>query len=310
MQILTSESLGGTWGTILLPIRADESIDWARLDPALDVLLTAGLDGLYAHGTAGEFHALGEDEYDRVNELLARRCERHGVPFQLGASQMSAQTCLDRVARARTLRPGAIQVTLPDWLPLSRGEVLRFLARVAAVADPVPLVLYHPPHAKTQVPADLYPVIRREVPTLIGIKVAGGDAEWYARMRQQAAGIAIFVAGHDLATGRRHGAAGSYSNIAALSPAGAMAWQRMMVEQPDAALDVQRRIHAFFAEHVQPLQRGGYANPALDKFLAHVGDWADIGTRVRWPYASVDPTLAERLRPLARERLPELFPQT
>ncbi|MGI5150135.1 dihydrodipicolinate synthase family protein [Plantactinospora sp. CA-294935] len=340
MEILTSETLGGTWGTILLPIRADESIDWARLDPALDILVAAGLDGLYAHGTAGEFHTLGEDEYDRVNELLARRCERRGVPFQIGASHMSAQTCLARVARARTLRPGAIQVTLPDWLPMSRGEVLRFLARVAAVADPVPLVLYNPPHAKTQVPAELYPVIRREVHTLnlfqpeprgahaprptlrstgpqgevekgslIGIKVAGGNAEWYARMRRHAGGIAIFVAGHDLATGRRHGAAGSYSNIAALSPAGAMAWQRMMAERPDAALDVERRIHAFFTEHIQPLQRGGYANSALDKFLAHVGDWADIGTRVRWPYASVDPALAERLRPLARERLPELFPQ-
>ncbi|MEN3613794.1 dihydrodipicolinate synthase family protein [Plantactinospora sp. ZYX-F-223] len=309
MEILTSETLGGTWGTILLPIRADESIDWARLDPALDILVAAGLDGLYAHGTAGEFHTLGEDEYDRVNELLARRCERRGVPFQIGASHMSAQTCLARVARARTLRPGAIQVTLPDWLPMSGSEVLRFLARVAAVADPVPLVLYNPPHAKTQVPAELYPVIRREVRTLIGIKVAGGDAEWYARMRRDAAGIAIFVAGHDLATGRRHGAAGSYSNIAALSPAGAMAWQRMMAERPVAALDVERRIHAFFTEHVQPLQRGGYANSALDKFLAHVGDWADIGTRVRWPYGSVDPALAERLRPLARERLPELFPE-
>ncbi|MEO3924963.1 dihydrodipicolinate synthase family protein [Micromonosporaceae bacterium B7E4] len=308
MEILTSETLGGTWGTILLPIRADESIDWARLDPALDILVAAGLDGLYAHGTAGEFHTLGEDEYDRVIELLAQRCERRGVPFQIGASHMSAQTCLARVARARTLRPGAIQVTLPDWLPMSRGEVLRFLARVAAVADPVPLVLYNPPHAKTQVPAELYPVIRREVHTLIGIKVAGGDAEWYARMRRHAAGIAVFVAGHDLATGRRHGAAGSYSNIAALSPVGAMAWQRMMAERPDAALDVERRIHAFFTEHVQPLQRGGYANSALDKFLAHLGDWADIGTRVRWPYASVDPALAERLRPLARERLPELFP--
>ncbi|MEQ4715514.1 hypothetical protein [Nonomuraea sp. B19D2] len=131
-----------------------------------------GLDGLYAHGTAGEFHALGEDEYDRVNALLAERCEPHRLPFQIGAGHMSAQTCLARVGRARALRPGAIQVTLPDWLPLSRGEVVRFLARVAAAADPVPLV-------------------------------------------RHAAGLAVFVPGHDLATGRRHGAAGSYSNIAA-----------------------------------------------------------------------------------------------
>ncbi|SDM74092.1 dihydrodipicolinate synthase family protein [Nonomuraea jiangxiensis] len=308
METLTAGALGGTWGTVLLPIRNDESIDWARLEAALDVLVAVGLDGLYAHGTAGEFHTLGEDEYDRVNALLAEQCERHQLPFQIGAGHMSAQTCLARVARARELRPGAIQVTLPDWLPVSRGEVVRFLARVAAAADPVPLVLYNPPHAKTQVPADLYPVIRREVPAVIGIKVAGGDARWYAEMERHAAGLAVFVAGHDLATGRRYGAAGSYSNIAALNPAGAMAWQRMMVAQPEAALDVEQRIREFFAAHVQPLQRSGYASAALDKFLAHLGDWADIGTRVRWPYDSVDASLAVRLRPLVRAQLPELFP--
>lgn len=308
MEALTAGALGGTWGTVLLPVRDDESIDWARLEAELDVLVAMGLDGLYAHGTAGEFHTLGEDEYDRVNALLAERCERHGLPYQIGAGHMSAQICLSRAARAREFRPGAIQVTLPDWLPLSRDAVVRFLARVAAEADPVPLVLYNPPHAKTQVPAALYPVIRREVPAVVGIKVAGGDARWYAEMRRHTAGLAVFVAGHDLATGRRHGAAGSYSNIAALSPAGAMAWQRMMAARPDAALDVERRIHAFFAEHVRPLQHDGYANAALDKFLAHLGGWADIGTRVRWPYDSVDAALAVRLRPVVRAHLPELFP--
>ncbi|WP_220446663.1 hypothetical protein [Nonomuraea deserti] len=82
----------------------------------------------------------------------------------------------------------------------------------------------------------------------------------------------------------------------------------MMAARPDAALDLERRIGEFLAAHVQPLQRSGYAGAALDKFLANLGDWADIGTRVRWPYGSVDASLAERLRPLARARMPELFP--
>lgn len=60
MQALTPGALGGTWGTVLLPIRDDESIDWARLEAALDALVAAGLDGLYTHDTAGEFHTVGE----------------------------------------------------------------------------------------------------------------------------------------------------------------------------------------------------------------------------------------------------------
>jgi dihydrodipicolinate synthase/N-acetylneuraminate lyase len=199
-------------------------------------------------------------------------------------------------------------VTLPDWLPLSRIEVIRFLVRIAAAADPVPLVLYNPPNAKTQVAADSYAAIRRGVPSLIGIKVAGGDAAWYAAMREYAGDLAIFVPGHALATGRRHGAAGSYSNVAALNPAGAVGWQRMMVEDPGGAFDVERRIQRFLADHVDPLARQGFENPAPDKLLAHLGNWAEIGTRVRWPYASVDESAAERLRPVVRGCLPELFP--
>ncbi|MEV1329276.1 dihydrodipicolinate synthase family protein [Micromonospora costi] len=305
---LRSADLGGTWGTLLLPLHADDTIDWDRTTHALDVLVAAGLDGIYVHGTAGEFHTLGEDEYDRINELVADTCTRHRVPFQIGASHMSAQTCLDRVRRARAVAPSAVQVTLPDWLPLSRTDVIRFLVRIAAAADPVPLVLYNPPHAKTQVAPDSYAAIRREVPSLIGVKVAGGDAAWFAAMREHAGDLAVFVPGHGLATGLRWGAAGSYSNVAALNPAGAVAWQRMMVEDPAGALDVERRIQRFLADHIDPLARQGYGNPALDKFLAHLGNWAEIGTRVRWPYASIEASFAERLRPIVRDRLPELFP--
>ena len=305
---LKSTELRGTWGTLLLPLRADDTIDWDRAAGALDALVAAGLDGIYAHGTAGEFHTLDEDEYDRVNELLAEACARRRIPFQIGASHMSAQTCLGRVRRARALAPSAVQVTLPDWLPLSPAEVIRFLVGIATAADTVPLVLYNPPHAKTQVSAGSYAAIRREVPTLIGIKVAGGDADWYAAMKEYAGDLAIFVPGHGLATGLLHGAAGSYSNVAALNPAGAAAWQQIMVDDPGAGLDVERRIQSFFADHVEPLARQGFANPALDKFLAHLGGWAEIGTRVRWPHASISESAAERLRPLVRSRLPELFP--
>ncbi|MFG2053429.1 dihydrodipicolinate synthase family protein [Micromonospora sp. NPDC048930] len=305
---LTSADLRGTWGTLLLSLHPDDTIDWGRTTHALDVLVAAGLDGVYVHGTAGEFHTLSEDEYDQINELVADRCAGHRIPFQIGASHMSAQTCLARVRRARAVAPSAVQVTLPDWLPLSRTEVIRFLVRIASAADPVPLVLYNPPHAKTLVAADSYAAVRREVPSLIGIKVGGGDAAWYAAMREYAGDLAIFVPGHGLATGLRHGAAGSYSNVAALSPAGAVAWQRMMVEDPEGGLDVERRIQSFLADHVDPLARQGFGNPALDKFLAHLGNWAEIGTRVRWPYDSIDESLAERLRPTVRACLPELFP--
>ncbi len=51
----------------------------------------------------------------------------------------------------------------------------------------------------------------------------------------------------------------------------------------------------------------GYSNQAVDKLLIAIGGWADVGTRLRWPYRWVPEDDADRLRPVAREMLPELF---
>ncbi|GAB2587422.1 dihydrodipicolinate synthase family protein [Kribbella endophytica] len=289
------------WATLLLPLDADDTIDFARLETQLDHLTKAGLDGLYVHGTAGEFQTLTEDEYDRINALLAAGTD---LPFQIGASHPSAQLQLDRVRRAAALRPSAIQVILPDWLPLNAGEALTFLDRVAETAGGVPLVLYNPPHAKTQVGPRQLADLARAVPTLIGLKSAGGDAEWFSRARDS--GLSLFVPGHFLASMTPLGADGSYSNVAALSPTGSVRWYELVETDHQAALDVERRIAEFFAQHIAPLQARGLSNPALDKFLAAVGGWADAGTRMRWPMAFADPELVGPARVTARRLLPEL----
>jgi dihydrodipicolinate synthase/N-acetylneuraminate lyase len=308
VQPLTAASLRGVWATVLLPIRDDESIDFDRLAGALDHVLASGVHGVYTNGTAGEFHTLTEAEYDRLHALVADRCAAAGIPFQLGASHPSGQLSLDRIARATALRPGAIQVVLPDWLPLGPGEVLAAVERMAAVADGVPLVLYNPPYAKTQVTPELFGKLADEVPALVGVKVPGGNATWYARMADAVGGrLAIFVAGHTLASGYARGATGAYSNVACLSPAGAARWYARTTSDLPAALAFEDRLRGFLDAHIGPLGRAGYSDPALDKTLAAIGGWAPIGTRVRWPHRSVDEAVVPALRAAAEAAVPELF---
>lgn len=307
MTPLRAKDITGVWGTLLLPLDDGEAIDRGRLAAQLDALLDAGLHGIYAHGTAGEFHTLAEDEFDGINELLAERCTAANVPFQIGASHPVAQTAVARVRRARELAPGALQVILPDWLPLSDDEAVAFLARIAEVADPVPLVLYNPPHAKTPVSPALLGRLLDEVPALVGLKTAGGDATWYDAVRPHTARCSVFVPGHLLATGIAGGAQGSYSNVAALAPAGSVRWYETMHTDPAAALDVQRRLAELFRRHVAPLQARGLSNPALDKFLAAVGGWADTGVRLRWPATPAPEAAVLPARRDAHDLVPELF---
>jgi len=307
MQPLTHEKIHGTWGTVLLPINADESIDYGRLEDELDHMIAAGLDGLYTNGTAGEFYTQTEDEFDRVSQIATERCERAGMPFQLGVGHMSAQLALERLRRMRALRPGAVQVILPDWIAPTDDEAIAFLQRMAEAAAPVPLVLYNPPHAKRALDPATIGRLRAAVPAIVGIKVADGGPSWYAAVREHLLGCSVFVPGHHLATGVLQGAHGSYSNVACLAPRGAKRWYDLMHTDIGAALAIQRKILAFFQMHIAPLAGQGYSNPALDKLLAAIGGWAAIGTRLRWPYRGVSTDEARRLAPIARETAPELF---
>ncbi|MFC5234444.1 dihydrodipicolinate synthase family protein [Pseudonocardia zijingensis] len=305
---LTPDGLRGVWATVLLPIRPDESLDEDRLAAALDHVLGSGVHGVYTGGTAGEFHTLCEEEYERLNALVARRCTAAGVPFQIGASHPSGQLSLERIARAAALRPGAIQVVLPDWLPLQPDEVLAAVARMAAVAGGVPLVLYNPPYAKTQVTPELFGRLADAVPALVGVKVPGGDDDWYARMTDAVGGrLAVFVAGHTLASGYARGAAGAYSNVACLDPAGAARWYAQITSDLPAALAFEERLRGFLDAHIAPLARAGHCDPALDKTLAAIGAWAEIGTRVRWPHRSVPEEAIPPLRAAVEAAIPELL---
>ena len=309
MNPLLPNAIRGNWATVLLPINADESIDWVRLEDALDRVVESRPDGVYTNGTAGEFFTQTEDEFDRIQHLAAEKLEAAGIPFQIGACHTSPHVSVSRIRRAAQLHPGAIQVILPDWFPVSDSEAAATMKDFAEAAEGIPLILYNPPHAKRVLDPHAWKGIRKAVPEIAGVKVAGGsDPDWYAAMVDALDGAALFVAGHFLATGLRHGAKGSYSNVACLHPAGARRWYERMQTDPDAALEIEKRIQGFLEKWIHPMIfRERYSNPAIDKLLAAIGGWADIGTRMRWPYRGVPEDRVATLRAEALNVIPELF---
>ncbi|WP_049732151.1 dihydrodipicolinate synthase family protein [Rhizobium ecuadorense] len=302
-------AIGGNWASLLLPIAADDSIEFDKLGEEIDILIEAGVDGIYSNGTAGEFHNQTEEEFDRIQAMLAERCQASSMPFVIGACQPDPRIMLNRVRRAAALDPRAIQVILPDWWPLTDAEAVDFLKRAADVACGIPLILYNPPHAKRVLSPKALGMLSAAVPEVIGVKLADGDAAWYAETRRHLFGISLFVPGHHLATGIKQGvAAGSFSNVACLSPRGAQLWTLSMRSDLDAALELERRICAFMESHIVPFRREfGYSNAALDKLLSAIGNWGPVGTRLRFPYRSIDIAEAVRLRGIARSELPDLF---
>ena len=306
MRPLAAAEIFGNWATLLLPIGDHDDIDFDALGTQIDAIISAGVNGVYSNGTAGEFHTQSENEFDRISELLANKCEAASLPFQIGASHMSAQISRDRLRRAKRLRPSAFQVILPDWFPVTDDEAIRFLDTMAAEADPIGLVLYNPPRAKRVLSPEDIGWLAERVPGLVGVKVAAGDRDWFERLGPAARRLSVFTPGHQLATHLPMGSSGAYSNVACLSPSRAQWWFELMRRDLPAAQATEQRLQQFFQRHITLyIGEAGYANAAVDKLLAVIGGWTDITPRLRWPYRSIPTEDAIRLRAAAMKHLAE-----
>ena len=296
----------GIWGTILLPVDAQDRIDWGALAEELDVLVASGLDGIYANGTAGEFHNQTDAEYERLAQLVADKAHAARMPFQIGVSHTNPRIARDRLRALRPLHPGGAQFILPDWWAPSAPEVTTFMAGLQEAAQDLPLILYNPPQAKLRLGLAQIAALRAHAPNLIGAKLPGGDADWYAQRRALLPDFSVFVPGHTVAFGRPLGADGAYSNVACLGPRGALLHWQLSQDAPARAVELEGRIQQFMARHVLPLvQSHGLAHPALDKMMAEVGGWGPVGARMLWPYASAPEDAIRNARAALRDMLPE-----
>ncbi|GAA1223807.1 dihydrodipicolinate synthase family protein [Rhodoglobus aureus] len=307
MRALTAPEIFGTWATVLTPFHDDDTLNLEALDRELDLIIAAKPEGIYTHGTAGEFFNQTEKEWEAVATAVAKRCETAGVPFQLGASHPSPIMALDRIKRARQIKPSAIQIILPDWVCLNTDEIRSVISTYSETADGVGLVLYNPPHAKNVLgPAEL-DVLTQEFTAIVGVKVADGDDDWYTLMAATLRRISVFVPGHHVATGLTKGARGAYSNVACLHPSGAVEWASRSIEDPEWGLRVEAQINTFLTVALAPLIAKNYSNVTLDKALAMAGGHlGDVG-HVRWPHATATPREISRIRNAARDMLPEFL---
>lgn len=305
---LTANTLKGSWATLLLPVNADESIDYNRLKEEIDCYLAARVDGIYSNGTAGELHNQTEEEFYRIQEVLSERCVAAGLPFQIGVSHPFPAVTLQRIKNTKILRPSAYQFILPDWVTVTQAERFSYIKKLATAAGDIPLVLYNPPHAKLVLQPHELKILCDEIPSLIGVKLATGNEEWYHKMQWSTGRFSVFVPGHFLASAvKKDIASGAYSNVACIHPLGAQRWWRLIQTNLDAALETERRIHLFFDECITPLKKEGFSNPALDKLLAAAGGWCNIGTRLREPYRWVNETAVPEIASRLKKYLPEFF---
>ncbi|MEP6978604.1 MAG: dihydrodipicolinate synthase family protein [Thermoleophilia bacterium] len=213
-------SLHGVLAAALTPLTNEgESLDEDAVDPYVDFLAQAGLDGILALGTTGEGFLLHPDQRRRAAQLFVEAGrERESLSVAVHVGAQSTWDTVELAAHAADVGADAVAVIAPPYFALDDRAILRHLAAAARACEPTPFYVYEfEPRSGYAISVDVVRALRDEAPNLAGLKVS--DKPWSAVAPYLIEGLDVFVGAEELLLeGLAAGAAGAVSGLASVFP--------------------------------------------------------------------------------------------
>jgi len=147
----------------------DGNLDKQKMSRLLDQVISAGVHGVLALGTCGEFYALRRETRQETAEFVVNYVNGR-VPVILGIGG----TCIDDVLyfgqHAACCGADVVLVINPYYVPLSAESLFRFYQTVAENLA-LPIMIYNFPQLTGHsISADMVSRLAQQFPSIIGIK--------------------------------------------------------------------------------------------------------------------------------------------
>ena len=165
--------LSGAMTALVTPFR-NEEVDEGAYRELIEWQIQQGINGLVPCGTTGESATMSHTEHERVIEICVEQAAGR-VPVVAGAGSNYTKEAISLTRHAKRVgADAALHITPYYNKPTPEGLVQHFKA-IAAEVD-IPLVIYHvPSRTGLAMSAATVARIRREVPSVCGIKEATAD---------------------------------------------------------------------------------------------------------------------------------------
>ena len=166
----------GVFSAQWIPTDTDGRVDRASLAAHLDFERRAGIAGLLALGSTGEFPHFALDER---REALATIAELAApLPVIANVSDIRPRAAIDLGRHARTLGLAAIALMPPPFYPVSQADVLAYFLHVADAVE-LPVMLYNFPElAGKRIELDTVAAFADRAP-MIAVKQSGGEFDYH-----------------------------------------------------------------------------------------------------------------------------------
>lgn len=174
------DRLHGIVPPLVTPLREDGQIDHESLGRLVDYVIEAGVHGIWAMGTTGEFACFDADEREAGIRTTVQ-ATRGRVPIIACIGDAATSLAIEHGRRAARAGADFVAVTPQYYFPNSQAELEEHFRAVARGVDR-PLLLYHIPQT---VKVKVDPGVVRRLANdgaLVGLKDSQNDLEWYRRV--------------------------------------------------------------------------------------------------------------------------------
>lgn len=158
---------------IITPFDAQGKVNVSALAALVNHFIDAGVNGIVACGTTGEYYALTEDERQLVLSTVVKAVDSR-VTTMAGINALSTDLSIHYAQQAKDLGYDGLMLAAPPYsLPEQDGIVAHFKA-VAKTTD-LPIIMYDfPARVGVQIAIETVQELAK-VPNIVGIKESSGN---------------------------------------------------------------------------------------------------------------------------------------
>lgn len=168
-------SFSGIIPAMVTPLTKEQTINEPVTRQLINRLIRAGVHGIFALGTNGEFHLLSAEEKVRLARIIVEEVNGR-VPVIVGTGGIGTQDVITLSAQMKEIGADAVSVITPYFIPQTQEELLYHYEKIAGSVD-LPIILYNIP-GRTGVSLNVETVAKlAKVPNIIGIKDSSGKLE-------------------------------------------------------------------------------------------------------------------------------------
>jgi 4-hydroxy-tetrahydrodipicolinate synthase len=203
---------------MVTPLDASEGLNEPAMQRLVNHLIAAGVHGVFALGSQGEFWAFSSHEKRRILQLVVDEVGGR-VPVYGGTTAISTQETIALTQMAEDVGVNAVSILPPFFVSPDQQQLVQHFSAVSRSTS-LPILLYNNPRRAGVglLPATVAQLA--EIDNIVGIKDSSGDLSLTAEYIQRTPDDFAVLMGRDtlILAGLHYGCAGAIAATANVTP--------------------------------------------------------------------------------------------